>query len=436
MRFLYLLLLLVVLSIVLFFAEKSGFFTADDPDPVVAAIEEQETPVVTPKSEPLVCGSLSHVRAYLKAKTLRWRGRYAESIKAFHCFRQGYPESRYIGSALYWTADAYFQLGNLAGAVASFEQLINKHPTNKKIPNNAMTQLAKSYYRLGKREKAWCVLERFTDRFPDSSLVAEAEGMRRKIRLEERSTPNCPVSGHPPSPQPPLRGPVSEGSGFLVSPEGHVVTSHHVIESCGPRNIRTEIGYRTYTTSVIGKDEPNDIAILQAETYVDTYLALSDTDAYHAQDIWVAGFPFGTALPSSPTPTISRGIVSRITGFQDDYSSMQIDAAIQAGNSGGPIVDEHGNVVGIVVSKLDVAGFGEFRDHQPENINFGVNVSVLEALLEDLEIAFQLHGDDPVGKKELGQRLVNATVSISCSKKPGPGHKLSTQKVSTEKRRQ
>ena len=70
------------------------------------------------------------------------------------------------------------------------------------------------------------------------------------------------------------------------------------------------------------------------------------------QDIVVAGYPFGEKVSS--TLKFTQGIVSSIAGLGNDYSQIQIDAAIQPGNSGGPILDEYGNVVAVAVAKLSL----------------------------------------------------------------------------------
>ena len=70
------------------------------------------------------------------------------------------------------------------------------------------------------------------------------------------------------------------------------------------------------------------------------------------QDIYVAGYPFGMGISSSVK--VTKGIISSLTGVGNNFSEMQIDAALQSGNSGGPILDEQGNVVGVAVAKLDL----------------------------------------------------------------------------------
>ncbi len=70
------------------------------------------------------------------------------------------------------------------------------------------------------------------------------------------------------------------------------------------------------------------------------------------QEIFVAGFPFGKAISSSLK--ITKGIISSLTGVGDNDSNVQIDAALQPGNSGGPIFDDKGNVLAVAVAKLDL----------------------------------------------------------------------------------
>ena len=70
------------------------------------------------------------------------------------------------------------------------------------------------------------------------------------------------------------------------------------------------------------------------------------------QEIYVAGYPFGNAVSSSVK--VTKGIVSSLSGIGDNFSQIQIDAALQPGNSGGPILDDSGQVIGVAVAKLDL----------------------------------------------------------------------------------
>ena len=143
---------------------------------------------------------------------------------------------------------------------------------------------------------------------------------------------------------------VSSGSGFYVSDQGHVITNYHVIEDC--QEIKAHSKGKIVKTSKIANDARNDLAILKVENKPSHVFALSAENPYPLQDIIVAGFPFGNKVSS--TLKFTRGIVSSIAGIGDDYSRIQIDAALQPGNSGGPIMNEYGNIIAVSVAKLNL----------------------------------------------------------------------------------
>ena len=86
----------------------------------------------------------------------------------------------------------------------------------------------------------------------------------------------------------------------------------------------------------------------------------------------MAGFPFGDKFSTSIK--VTKGIVSALTGLGNNFSNIQIDAALQNGNSGGPILDEFGNVVGVAVAKLDAKYMLDKFGIIPENTNCTLNV--------------------------------------------------------------
>ena len=102
------------------------------------------------------------------------------------------------------------------------------------------------------------------------------------------------------------------------------------------------------------------------------------------QDVYVAGYPFGRRI--STGVKVTKGIISSLTGIGNNFSNIQIDAALQPGNSGGPILDDRGNVVGVAVAKLDIKkilmNFGVI----PEDTNFGIKTSVVRSILESSNV--------------------------------------------------
>ncbi len=183
----------------------------------------------------------------------------------------------------------------------------------------------------------------------------------------------------------------SGGSGFIIDPSGLIVTNFHVIE--GATKVEVLVGDREYEAEVIGSDEATDLALLKADVEGDLpYLALADGGALRDGD-WVMAI--GNPLALGKTVTV--GVVSaqgRSIGITADSSLenfIQTDAAINRGNSGGPLVNLAGEVVGIATA----------MNWGAENIGFAVPVSTLKSVLP------QLRDKGHVSRGYLGIRVRN-----------------------------
>ncbi len=148
-----------------------------------------------------------------------------------------------------------------------------------------------------------------------------------------------------PFPMPPQAERMALGSGFIIDPEGYIVTNNHVVDHAAQVTAIFEDGSR-HAAKVVGRDPKTDLALLKVEVdHPLPYVAWGDSDASHVGD-WVmaVGNPFGLG------GTVSTGIISARgrdiqSGPYDDF--LQIDAAINRGNSGGPTFDLNGEVIGI-----------------------------------------------------------------------------------------
>ena len=98
-------------------------------------------------------------------------------------------------------------------------------------------------------------------------------------------------------------------------------------------------------------DTSNDLVLLKGNFRPSTVLPLSTKSPELLQDVYVAGYPFGRKISTSVK--VTRGIISSITGIGNNFSNIQIDEALQPGNSGGPILDDRGNVGSVAVARLD-----------------------------------------------------------------------------------
>lgn len=202
----------------------------------------------------------------------------------------------------------------------------------------------------------------------------------------------------------------SSGTGFFISKTGHILTNHHVINNCGAVEVSHE--GKMYAAGVLASDPVNDLSVLKTGARPSTALPLSTNNPSLLQEIYVAGFPFGKAVSSSVK--VTKGIISSLTGFNNNSSQIQIDAALQPGNSGGPILDTKGNAVGVAVSKMDFRYALEQFGAVPENTNFGVKASTARSFLETKRIPLLDQNLNKIPSSELAVRIEDATVYISC----------------------
>ena len=217
----------------------------------------------------------------------------------------------------------------------------------------------------------------------------------------------------------------ASGTGFAVTRSGHIVTNHHVINGC--TDVKVHYEGKIIPATVLSKDALNDLAVLKADFKPAAVLPLSKKNPELMEDVFVAGFPFGKSISSSVK--ITKGIISSLTGIGDNYSNIQIDAALQPGNSGGPIFDEKGNVVAVAVSKLDLKNVIEQFGVIPENTNFGIKANIVSNLLASNSITPGAPNTKAVSKSQLGKSVSNATYYLSCWMTMAQIQKMQSQKV-------
>ncbi len=169
------------------------------------------------------------------------------------------------------------------------------------------------------------------------------------------------------------------GSGFAVASNGLVATSYHVVENATKIRIRGVNGTfdSTYTAKIISFDKNNDLAILKIDDSKFQKIdgipySLTNRVANVGENIFVLGYPLRAIMGDEIK--LTNGLISSISGFQGDITSYQISAAVQAGNSGCPLFDEKGNVIGIVNARLFV-----------ESAAYAVKTSYLNILLSSIE---------------------------------------------------
>jgi TPR repeat protein/S1-C subfamily serine protease len=201
---------------------------------------------------------------------------------------------------------------------------------------------------------------------------------------------------------------VATGSGFYVDDAGHLLTNHHVIEGC------TELRLSGRgPAQVQAIDAESDLALLTAAPAGAAALTFRDGTGIRPGDsIVVVGYPLQGTLASEMI--VTAGIVNALAGLGNDRRFVQIQAPVHGGNSGGPLLDASGNVVGVIVSKLDVA-FVEATNELPQNINFAVSGWTARAFLDANGVRYGSRPSDAAMQvADIADRARPATVMIEC----------------------
>lgn len=166
------------------------------------------------------------------------------------------------------------------------------------------------------------------------------------------------------------------GSGFVVG--ARIATNHHVID--GARRITVYFADgRSAPARVEASDAKRDLAVLVAEGALPRGLPLAAEEAGMGAEVFTLGFPLTGLMGANAK--LSTGIVSSRTGLRDDPHSYQVSVPVQAGNSGGPLLNGRGEVVGVITSKLAADQVYRSTGDLPQNVNYAVKAEGLRALL-------------------------------------------------------
>ncbi len=210
----------------------------------------------------------------------------------------------------------------------------------------------------------------------------------------------------------------SLGSGFFVSPDGHVLTNFHVVRGCTTTDVFDADSARQ-TGRVLAVDERNDLALLETHARPKAVAEFSGNSAKVGESIWAFGFPLAGLLATSGN--FSGGIVAAMAGLDNDSRMLQISAPVQPGSSGGPLLDQSGIVVGVVVAKLNALGVAKVTHDLPQNVNFAIKIAIAKDFLEANNITPSVSSNGkPLDQTEIAERAKSISVRIICkdSKQP------------------
>ena len=219
-----------------------------------------------------------------------------------------------------------------------------------------------------------------------------------------------------PRPPPPAGGEraAASGTGFVVA-TGRVLTNNHVVEGCARMTARNAAGERV-PARVLATDPLRDLALLSVPDGFGPPLAFRDSPpVQRGETVVTYGFPLSGLLSSGPT--LTTGDVSALAGLRDNPLHFQISAPVQPGNSGGPLLDAQGHVIGVVVSKLNAARIAQMTGGDiPQNVNFAIKgTAALEFLAaSNVRPALQPSTGAELRPARVGEIANPATLFLQC----------------------
>ena len=206
---------------------------------------------------------------------------------------------------------------------------------------------------------------------------------------EDEETPS-PKQKPSPKPESDYRL-LSTGTGFVINKD-FVVTADHVLrknkrgDTCD--SISLIYRHDEYKAEIVDLDPTNDLGLIKLSKPISSTAKLRDDPDLRLGEMAVNyGFPLTGELSSSAK--VTGGAVNSLAGFNNNSAVLQYDAASQHGNSGGPVLDSSGNVIGVVRSKLD--------DAETQLVNFATKSTILEGFLRENKVPFE--------KADLGEKL-------------------------------
>jgi uncharacterized protein len=206
----------------------------------------------------------------------------------------------------------------------------------------------------------------------------------------------------------------ASGTGFAINNSGQFLTNYHVIKGCEAIRLRVVAGPQNDT--VVATDERNDLAVIQGAATGIEPLRFPEGKGIRPADAVVAlGFPYAGLLASSPQ--VTTGAVSALAGLNDDSRFLQLTAPVQPGNSGGPLVDLSGNVVGIVSSRINDLAVAEVTERYLKisisRLRARPSVSFWTRIGLTTSSVSRIRKLDPA---DVGEKAMKSTVMVKCYK--------------------
>jgi len=241
--------------------------------------------------------------------------------------------------------------------------------------------------------------------------IAESGGAKADVAKKPEPSTAAPAK--------PAPSRSSSGSGIVVHRAGSILTNLHVVKECDGHEVIDDAN-RRLKAKLLAVDTRNDLALLSVEESFSVAATVrKDAAPRLGEPVTVVGFPLVNVLGARPS--VGFGNVTSTVGIRGNPSQMQISVPIQRGASGGPVLDQSANVIGVVVSKLDALKLAERLGDLAQNVNFAIRGEPVRAFLEANRIQYADSNDSAaLASTEIASRGAAVTVRVRCLREAVP----------------
>jgi len=230
----------------------------------------------------------------------------------------------------------------------------------------------------------------------DAVRITDAE-IFSSIDREDQNQPKTQVSG----------------TGWVIHP-GYIITNYHVVEK------KTKItlimnNSQKFSAKIVLKDRHNDIVLLEpmSDISLPQAIPLANNINPIGTHVFTIGYPHLNIMGSNPK--VTDGIISALSGIQDDPRVYQTTVALNPGNSGGPLINSNGEAIGITTSKLNAAKIFQWSGDIPQDVNYAIKSAYINALVASLpqsEKTIEELSNEPASMKDLVKRIGNSVMIV------------------------
>jgi len=231
------------------------------------------------------------------------------------------------------------------------------------------------------------------------------------IQAAQATKPSVPVA-----PLAPPRQKSSSGTGIIVNRDGYILTNNHVVDGCKSLTVKASNGDTIRILAELEAiDRTNDLALIKSLQPFNQAASfrMPAKPARLGEEIGVIGYPLPGILSSEPKATF--GQINSLAGINNNRAHLQISAPIQPGNSGGPVLDASGAVIGVVVSSVAMA-MSQAIGSVPQNVNFAIRGEVAQSFLTGHHVNFIIaEPGKRLATDEIAENGLQFTVQILCN---------------------